>query len=1225
MASDAEIVIGIRGEVGGAKVIKRSLDDVANSGDKATREAARLERQMGSLNRAANLLKTAFVGLIGAMGIRELVRFSDGLTTMETRLRNVTRGTADYTQKFNALFKIAQETGDAFGGLVSNYVRLNSSLPEAIAKTTDLTKVTEILSRGFAASGTSAQAAGAVMIQLTQGLAGNFANAAQEINSLIEGAPLLAKTIAVELGGKAATDLKRMAEAGDLTTQSMLRAILGIEGAIKSFALPDTIERAWQRLGNAISRAGSESDILDKVSGALARALNTLAENADNLIGGITVLVGTSLPALIGLIGTALPAAFVALQRVMMANPIFALASLLSGAVTALYVFREEIAETLDKISVFGKSGGDIFRSVVEAGKAAFVGLGSIITGIFGGIVNTIEGALNNVEVMFFKLTDRLSQTWVGQKAGIKSYDLGSDFLSKIERAENSNAENFKDGFKDSAEEYAKWYESLDSSKIEEQNKALQEQFKLQREIEKAANDKAVAEEKSEEAIKAAQKAQDQLNSLIKETATEQERYNMRVAELEKLRGYADTEEEIRAINRAIKEAGEELEEFRLQAELDSPLAKTFANIATEIGDGFKDAFKDAFTATEGGWKKLVEGFKNTFKNLLAELAYQALARPIVLSVVAGGGMAAGLSSSAVAQTLGIPDMGGGSGMGGMGSLISNGFSALKGGLNAPIFGAGSMVGGAIDKIGGAFGFSNGAVYGPSGLSSAFTPMAGIAGFGGNMLGNLLFGGDRGIGASIGGGIGGAVGTAAGAHFLGTALGSFAGPVGALGGALLGNALGGLFGGSKPSDKAQMGSLNLATGEIYDIDGMTGKKFSQENADFRDAVLEEAQNLANLLRSFGAELEGSLRVHIGSRDGLRIGGANGKNYGNDADRFIEAVMAKVAGSATGLNATSQTILDNVGFKDTQKLAAALQFGKEYDAFIAPQSDKSQLEQALANLDAQFKAMSGTASELGLNVGKLTDVYNKQKQALRDDFIANIENAILAIKDPALLAANQLEEQFDAMRSDADALGVDKTKLEELYDLRQKILKAEEAGFSNLKDLADNLLDFLDQQKFSADSSLSPTEKLAAAQDKFGSVLSDAQGGDYAAIGQLTGAASTLLDTARDVYASSVSFAGIEQFVRSSLESIGKEMDLPGFASGTHSAPQGMAWVGERGPELVKFKGGEQVIDANQSSRMGSQTNALLSEIVEQNKELVRDNKLLRKQLERVSNKMAVRG
>ncbi len=43
--------------------------------------------------------------------------------------------------------------------------------------------------------------------------------------------------------------------------------------------------------------------------------------------------------------------------------------------------------------------------------------------------------------------------------------------------------------------------------------------------------------------------------------------------------------------------------------------------------------------------------------------------------------------------------------------------------------------------------------------------------------------------------------------------------------------------------------------------------------------------------------------------------------------------------------------------------------------------------------------------------------------------------------------------------------------------------------------------------------------------------------------------------------------------------------LKGFAKGTDSAPPGMAWVGERGPELMQFAGGERIYPAHVSRRM----------------------------------------
>lgn len=47
--------------------------------------------------------------------------------------------------------------------------------------------------------------------------------------------------------------------------------------------------------------------------------------------------------------------------------------------------------------------------------------------------------------------------------------------------------------------------------------------------------------------------------------------------------------------------------------------------------------------------------------------------------------------------------------------------------------------------------------------------------------------------------------------------------------------------------------------------------------------------------------------------------------------------------------------------------------------------------------------------------------------------------------------------------------------------------------------------------------------------------------------------------------------------------VSKAWHALGFAGGTSSAPPGWAWVGERGPELMRFRGGEQVMSAPASS------------------------------------------
>ena len=55
----------------------------------------------------------------------------------------------------------------------------------------------------------------------------------------------------------------------------------------------------------------------------------------------------------------------------------------------------------------------------------------------------------------------------------------------------------------------------------------------------------------------------------------------------------------------------------------------------------------------------------------------------------------------------------------------------------------------------------------------------------------------------------------------------------------------------------------------------------------------------------------------------------------------------------------------------------------------------------------------------------------------------------------------------------------------------------------------------------------------------------------------------------------------------SMDDLKNQLKSKGYAGGTASAASGWAWVGENGPELVNFRGGERVMTANQSSAFRS--------------------------------------
>lgn len=53
-----------------------------------------------------------------------------------------------------------------------------------------------------------------------------------------------------------------------------------------------------------------------------------------------------------------------------------------------------------------------------------------------------------------------------------------------------------------------------------------------------------------------------------------------------------------------------------------------------------------------------------------------------------------------------------------------------------------------------------------------------------------------------------------------------------------------------------------------------------------------------------------------------------------------------------------------------------------------------------------------------------------------------------------------------------------------------------------------------------------------------------------------------------------------------IGAIAGALGIPGFANGTMNAPRGLALVGERGPEFVRMRGGEQVIPNHELSSLG---------------------------------------
>jgi tape measure domain-containing protein len=976
--SDVEIVVGIRGDTSGGRTIKRSLDDIAQSGDKAVSASKRLELQSKATGIAAGAMARAFAAAGAVFGASQIIKMADGYRLLEARVNSITGSVKETTRVMGELRKISDQTGSSMEASVAIMQRLSFARDEIKATNNDMLVFTETVTKMGIMSGASADALKNGLTQLGQALSSDIMRA-EEFNSVMENTPGIGKAIADQFGVTTG-QLRQLVINGQVLRDDVFAAILNqAKQTRQEFEkFPRTAEQGFNQM------LGRLTQVVDEVN---------KATNGTNALGASFRLIG----------------------------------------------------DTVKRV----------YDGISAAFEFAVAGIAEMLNLIIKGFNLAIDG-MNKLKA----ITPFADKTPISK---FNTVDAGSIIGEATSNAVTRNNRLFADSTKDIEVETRKISQNYSeiASKLGTGNKLTKEQ---------------------KETLKEQKKIQDALKNAVKESRTETEELYDKIAEQERLKPFAKTAEQANAISKNIKNARDELEKLRVKAELNGPVAKAFASLASEIDDGFKDAFKDAFTQSDGGFKALLNGWKNTFKNFLAELAYQALARPIIVSLVGSVGGVMGLSNNAVASVLSGSSGGSAGGLGGIGNL-----SSIFGGVqNLLSGGTSSTLIGGVNKLGSLLGIGGVGANGPVSLSSfsSFTNGsfggslgAGIGSFGGNFLANSLFG-NRGIGANIGGTIGGIAGSFIPIPIAGPLIGSF-----------LGNALGGLFGGSKPSDKVQGGSINLSTLEKT-TNGMTGSKFSQENADFRDKFFTEVENVVNLLKSVGGTTTGQLDVAIGNRDGLRLNDmTSGRNFGNDANAFIKAAMEVVVKQTTGLSETFQKILDKVGVGDTQKLAAAFSFGQFYESLTAKPVDV--LKESIDALNAQFDEMRKMATELGFPLDKINEAYEAQK--------TTIEGSI----------------------------------------------KAQMAGFQTLEDMNRTFKSFFDGQALGANSTLTPVQKLQLAQDNFGSLLSKAQGGDLSVTQDLLKSANDLLGIGRDVYASSVSFAGLEGFVRSSVSGIAKQAGYVG--------------------------------------------------------------------------------
>lgn len=258
------------------------------------RTAAMTKRVDGLMSGVGKSITAGFrnaAGLAGAfLSVSAVKQWADAWTEAGNKIRAAGEQSAIAARRQDELADIAIRSRADFGSVVDLYTGISRATQELGVSQADAARVTETIAKAFTVGGQSAATAAGAITQLNQAFsAGKLSG--DELNSVLEGAPPLARLIAKEFGVSVG-QLKKLAEDGKLTADKVFGAILkGTKDIEQQFAVTvPTIAQSFVNLETAMVRYVGKASEAGGASAQLAKAINSIALNIDTVAPAAAIL-----------------------------------------------------------------------------------------------------------------------------------------------------------------------------------------------------------------------------------------------------------------------------------------------------------------------------------------------------------------------------------------------------------------------------------------------------------------------------------------------------------------------------------------------------------------------------------------------------------------------------------------------------------------------------------------------------------------------------------------------------------------------------------------------------------------------------------------------------------------------------------------------------------------------------------------------------------------------
>ncbi len=292
-----------------AKTMTKGYDNVKNEVkrtqaqvDDFSRTLERQDRQISAMAKSYGFLASSVKSVMAGISVSEVIGKSDEFISLNNRLKLVTNSQIELNRASEATFEIAQRTGAAWDGVADIYSKFSANSKTLHIDQKETARLTDIVTKATAMSGSSASGAQDALTQFGQALASGKLQA-EEFGSMQDNAGAVLDAMARGLG-KTRGELRDMMLQGELTGDVIVKSLLKAGSSVDMLydKTDKTVGQAFTRLNNELVKFVGEASKSSGASVVLADGINTLAGNLDKatnvLMIGAAFYAGTYIPAI---------------------------------------------------------------------------------------------------------------------------------------------------------------------------------------------------------------------------------------------------------------------------------------------------------------------------------------------------------------------------------------------------------------------------------------------------------------------------------------------------------------------------------------------------------------------------------------------------------------------------------------------------------------------------------------------------------------------------------------------------------------------------------------------------------------------------------------------------------------------------------------------------------------------------------------------------------------